>query len=256
MSNRIELAGQLEPQALEEIANGKSVRILLSDDDPIVQELICLILRDRGFELVTAENGSQALELWQGQSFDLIILDILMPILDGLKVCRIIRESSRVPIIMLTAKGDEQDIVNGFEAGADDYMVKPIRPKEFVARIQAILKRCEIRSSAPVEQLSYKDIHLDLRAQQIWLGRRMIRVSPIEFSLLQYLMEHKGEVVSKKELLHKVWRHTEISGDPNLVETAIKRLRRKLEDQPKNPTYIHTLWGIGYRFGNDHSNDQ
>ena len=227
----------------------RSPNILVADDDPETRELIRLILKDAGMKVVLGENGSQLLELWRANPIDLIILDVMMPVMDGFEACERIRRVSDVPIVFLTAKGQEGDVVNGFEIGADDYIVKPFRPGELIARVRAILNRLERLREDVGRRLQFEKLILDLDARRVVARGKTIEVTPLEFQLLQYLMQNVGIVMSKKNLLQNVWGYAEAAGDLNLIEAAVRRLRRKLELDPSQPEYIHTVWGAGYRFG-------
>lgn len=223
--------------------------ILVADDNPETRELIGLVLKDAGMEVIFAENGSELLVRWRSNQVDLIILDVMMPVMDGFEACRRIRRVSDIPIIFLTARDQEREVVNGFEIGADDYIVKPFRPAEFVARIQAILSRLERQRADSGRRLFFDNLVLDLDARKVVARGKTIEVTPLEFQLLQYLMQNIGVVISKENLLQNVWGYAEAAGDMNLIEAAIRRLRRKLELDPSEPEYIHTVWGAGYRFG-------
>lgn len=226
------------------------MRVLFADDDSELRSLIRLILKNAAIEGVFAENGLHALELWRNNPVDLIILDLMMPNMDGLETCRFIRRVSNVPVIMLTAKTQEKDILRGFEAGADDYIMKPFRPKELVARIWAIQQRAIRSYRFMEEQVVFEDLALDKNSRRVMLRGRDIPLSPVEFRLLNYLMQNCGAIVSKGDLLQNVWGYVNSAGDLNLIEAAVKRLRRKIEPHPSIPHYIHTVWGVGYRFGN------
>jgi DNA-binding response OmpR family regulator len=210
--------------------------------------MLGMILEPIGVDVVYAENGSQMLEVWRKNRIDLIILDIMMPIMDGLEACRRIRQVSDVPIIFLSSKGEEDDIVAGFETGAHDYVLKPFRPKELIARVRAMLLRREEKERID-KQLAFDRLVLDLDAQRVISHGSTIEVSPLEFRLLQYMMQNIGVVISKEDLLKYVWGYVDIAGDMNLIEAAVRRLRRKLELDPSQPQYIKTVWGAGYRFG-------
>jgi len=227
----------------------RSPNILVADDDPETRELIRLILKDAGMKVVLGENGSQLLELWRANPIDLIILDVMMPVMDGFEACERIRRVSDVPIVFLTAKGQEGDVVSGFEIGADDYIVKPFRPGELIARVRAILNRLERLREDVGRRLQFEKLILDLDARRVVARGKTIEVTPLEFQLLQYLMQNVGIVMSKENLLQNVWGYAEAAGDLNLIEAAVRRLRRKLELDPSQPEYIHTVWGAGYRFG-------
>ncbi len=223
--------------------------ILFADDDPEIHRLVSVLLKQENIDVLSAENGMVALELWRKHPVDVVILDINMPFLDGLEVCRRIRTRSDVPIMMLTALGKEQDIVDGLEAGADDYLVKPFRKKEFIARVAAILRRSARIENSINGQLLYDKLMLDINSHRLVYKGKSIQISPLEFELLRYLMQNIGVVISKEELLKNVWGYIHIDGDMNIVEATIRRLRKKLEIDPSNPRYIKTVWGAGYCFG-------
>ncbi|HLE53036.1 MAG TPA: response regulator transcription factor [Anaerolineales bacterium] len=224
------------------------MRILFADDDADTRKVVGGILHKAGLNPVFAENGSRALKLWQDNSFDLIILDYMMPVMDGVETCRRIRRVSDVPIILLTARGSEQDALAGFKAGADDYIVKPFRAAELVARIHAILNRTMRQRMYLENPLAFANLVLDSDARQVTFRGENIQLSPLEFRLLQYLMVHAGTTVSKQDLLYDVWGFCDLAGEINLIEAAIKRLRKKIEPDPSKPKYIRTVWGTGYRF--------
>jgi DNA-binding response OmpR family regulator len=223
--------------------------ILFADDDPEIHRLVSVLLKQENIDVLSAVNGMVALELWRKHPVDVVILDINMPFLDGLEVCRRIRTRSDVPIMMLTALGKEQDIVDGLEAGADDYLVKPFRKKEFIARVAAILRRSARIENSINGQLLYDKLMLDINSHRLIYKGKTIQISPLEFELLRYLMQNIGVVISKEELLENVWGYIHIEGDLNIVEATIRRLRKKLEIDPSNPRYIKTVWGAGYCFG-------
>lgn len=225
-----------------------NLRVLFADDDPDIQHLMQLVLKDAGMQLFLAENGQQALKIWHQQEVDVVVLDVMMPLLDGMSVCKRIRRVSNVPIILLTARGQEQEVVEGLEAGADDYIVKPFRPKELVARLRAAAQRVA-RHSEEENELIFEDLRLDASGQRVISHGRPIKVTPLEFRLLQYLMQHIGVVFSKEDLFQNVWGYVQPSGEMNLIEAAIRRLRKKIEVDPTRPRYIQTVWGAGYRFG-------
>jgi len=223
--------------------------ILYADDDFDSQQSICLVLEEAGMNVAFADNGFHALELWGKHSVDLVVLDVMMPVMDGLEACQQIRKESSVPIILLTARGREEDIIAGFEAGADDYVIKPFRPRELVARIGAQLRRATGRIWVNRKQITFENIILDLESRCVINRDRQIEVSPMEFRLLKYLMQNAGNIVTKEDLLHDVWGYAASSGDMNLIEATIRRLRQKVEPDPSRPKYIQTVWGSGYRFG-------
>lgn len=225
-----------------------SIRILFADDDLDIQQAVCFVLEEAGMDVDFASDGFHALELYRSTPVNLVILDMMMPIMDGLEACQKIRQASSVPIIMLTARGREEDVVNAFEMGADDYIVKPFRPRELVARIHAVLKRAAQDEEAR-KLLAFGSLMMDLEAHRVMYRDRNIQMSPMEFKLLRYLMENAGVVLSKEDLLQNVWGYPPSAGDMNLIEATVRRLRKKVEKDPSHPRFIKTVWGTGYRFG-------
>jgi DNA-binding response OmpR family regulator len=231
----------------------RPIKILFADDDPDVQSLVSLILNQAGMDIVCAGDGNQVIDLWCKSSFDLIILDIMMPWMDGLEALRRIRKISDIPVVLLSAKGMEHEIVQGFEAGADDYIIKPFRQHELIARLHAVLYRMQRKASPADGQIKFDDIVLDTCAHQVKYREKTVEVTPQEFHLLKYLMQNSGIVLSKEDLLRNVWGYSQSTvntrGDLNLIEAAIGRLRKKIEMDPSQPRVIQTIWGAGYRFG-------
>ncbi len=227
----------------------RHINILFADDDADIQQIVEFSLRDEKVNLIFADNGVQAVNILKADSIDLVILDIMMPVMDGIDACKKIRQLSDVPIILLTAKDHEQDIVTGFEAGADDYIIKPFRPRELVARINALLKRSRYLHQPANGELAFNNLILDLESRRVISRDQNIEVTPLEFQLLQYLMQHAGTVLSKDDLLKNVWGYQDTTGDKNLIEATIRRLRKKVEEDPSQPHYIQTVWGAGYRLG-------
>ena len=224
-------------------------RILFAEDDLHLHGLIRQTLAPLEWKLYFAENGVEALNIWRVKQLDLIVLDVMMPMMDGLEVCRRIRRVSDIPIVFLTAKGMEQDIVTGFGRGADDYIVKPFRPLEFRARLQARIEQVARQEAIQDRKIAYHNLILDLDGRQVIQEGKVISVTPLEFQLLRYLMKNAGVVLSKEELLQNVWGYSDSVGDLNLIEAAVGRLRKKLELNPSEPRYIQTVWGAGYRLG-------
>lgn len=227
----------------------RRINVLFADDDLDNQQIVEFALRNERMNLIFAENGVQAFNLLQSNSIDMVILDVMMPVMDGLEACRKIRRVSDVPIIMLTVKGKEQDIVDGFDAGADDYIVKPFRPRELVARMNALMDRSRRPARNSNGNLAYENLSVDVEAHMVSSRERPIEVTPLEFRLLMYLMQHAGVVLSKEDLLKNVWGYEEYNGHSRLIETTIRRLRKKVEVDPSHPRYIQTVWGSGYRLG-------
>jgi two-component system response regulator MtrA len=223
--------------------------VLFADDDSDTQQLVGTVLKNADINVVFADDGAQVFDVWQMNPVNLMILDIMMPIMDGLEACRRIRRVSDIPIILLTAKTREEDILEGFRHGADDYITKPFRPKELVARIEAILHRTRRQRLQAGRQLAYDELVLDLDTRRVTLDGKILRLTPLEFQLLHYFMQNPGDLVTKEELLENVWGYLKPGGNMNLVETTIRRLRIKIEADPSMPRYIQTVWGRGYRLG-------
>ncbi|EOD01112.1 response regulator transcription factor [Caldisalinibacter kiritimatiensis] len=219
-------------------------KILIADDEEKMRHVIKIYLEKEGFKVEEANDGEEALEKFKAEQFSLIILDIMMPKIEGWTVCRKIREESSVPIIMLTARGEEYDKLFGFELGADDYITKPFSPKELVARVKAILKRSnntQIQSNN-----SFKIGKSEIRplSKQVLVENKEITLTPKEYELLYFLAKNQEIVMSREQLLNKVWGY-EFIGDARTVDTHIKQLREKLGKYKK---YIQTVWGTGYKF--------
>jgi DNA-binding response OmpR family regulator len=224
------------------------IRILFADDDLDIQQAVCFVLEEAGMEVHFASDGAHALDLWRAWTVDLVILDVMMPIMDGWEVCQYIRRQSNIPIIMLTARGREDDVVRAFKLGADDYIIKPLRPRELVARVHAVLRRINQQVDA-FKLLACGNLIMDLDSHRVTYRGQNVQMSPMEFKLLKYLMEHTGVVLSKEDLLENVWGYPPSAGDMNLIEATVRRLRKKVENDPSHPHYIKTVWGTGYRFG-------
>ena len=224
------------------------MRVLVVDDDPPSLKMTAFLLSEEGYEVATADNGLDALRLVEQQAPDLVILDVMMPQVDGFDVCREIRAHSDVPIIMLTALDSTDDMVRGFELGADDYIAKPFSFKEVQARIHAILRRNQwIQDRRQPTVFENGWITLDVAAQQVLINGEPIHLTPIEFKLLFTLIANAGKVMSKNDLFLDVWGY-EFIGGTNLVEVTVCRLREKVEPDPSQPYYILTVRGTGYRF--------
>ncbi len=225
--------------------------ILYGDDDPDMQTLVKLILQRAGMKVVLASNGQEVLDVWRKGHFDGVVLDVMMPIIDGLELCRRIRRISQVPLILLTARGQEDEVVRGLEAGADDYIVKPIRQKEFLARLTVALKRAERTQKQELQTLQVRDMVIVPKKRSVLVRGKPIGLSPLEYNLLLYLANRVDSVVTKQELYDNVWGFSleKDAGfiDLNIVEAAIRRLRRKLGEDPANPQFIQTVRGIGYQ---------
>ena len=224
-----------------------SQKVLVVDDDINIVKLIKLYLEKEGYAVVTAHNGRDAIELFKHENPSIMILDIMMPEMDGNQVCREIRKTSDVPIIMLTAKGETFDKVLSLELGADDYMVKPFESKELVARIKAILRRSESKNSAnATECITYDKLEVNLTNYELKIDGRILEIPPKELELLYFLASNPNRVFTREQLLEEVWGF-DYFGDSRTVDVHIKRLREKLEGVEAN-WQLKTVWGVGYKF--------
>ena len=223
-------------------------RILIVDDEERMVRFIRLNLEHDGFQVLEAFNGTQAINKIRSNLPDLVLLDVMMPDMDGFEVLRIIREVSRVPVIMLTAKGEEEDRVRGLEMGADDYITKPFSPRELVSRVRAVLRRTETVGTTTHGLIEVDDrLKIDFDRHEVWVEGQLVQLRPTEYRLLYHLVQNAGWVVSHDQLLQKVWGY-EYRDEPHYVRLYINYLRQKLEQDPANPKYILTERGIGYRF--------
>ncbi len=223
-------------------------RLLLIDDDEMITGPLARTLRESGYQVSVANNGKKGLELAQSEQPDMVILDVMMPVMDGWEVCRALRQSSAVPILMLSALGEEIDRILGLELGADDYLTKPFSTRELKARIKAMLRRVELdRSQMPeVDRLTVGELGLDLEAHQAYKGEQKLTLRLKEFELLRLLMLRQGKVVTRAELFDLVW-GTDWLGDTRTLDVHIRWLREKIEQNPSDPQYIQTVRGVGYR---------
>lgn len=220
--------------------------ILIADDDEHVLELLSLYLGREGFALLTARRGDEALQAAQTHKPDLIILDIMMPGMDGWEVCRELRKQSQIPIIMLSARDEDLDKILGLELGADDYVAKPFNPREVVARVKAVLRRTAV-PQAETKPLVYPRLSIDLDQREVRVDGNLVALTPKEMELLWFLAANPGRVYSREQLLEQVWGY-EYFGDTRTVDTHIKRLRKKLGSGSRQPWEIRTVWGAGYKF--------
>ena len=223
-----------------------SSRILVVDDDVALAEMIGIVLQNEGYEVVLCADGSAALTQFQENNPDLVLLDVMLPGMDGFDVCRAIRRVSDAPIVMLTARSDTADVVTGLEAGADDYVPKPFKPKELVARVRARLRGRE--DSQADEGLSLQDLSIDVAGHIVKREGRVIALTPLEFDLLVTLARSPWKVFSREELLEQVWGYRH-AADTRLVNVHVQRLRSKIERDPERPELVVTVRGVGYRAG-------
>jgi DNA-binding response OmpR family regulator len=223
-------------------------KILVVDDEERMVRFIRLNLEHDGFLVSEAFDGKEAIQQLRDVAPDVILLDVMMPDLDGFEVLQMIRETSKVPVLMLTAKGEEDDRVRGLELGADDYITKPFSPREMVSRVKAVLRRTESASGSMHGLIEVDDrLKIDFDRREIWLEGKIVKLRPTEYRLLYHLVQNAGWVISHDQLLTKVWGY-EYRDEPHYVRLYINYLRKKLEADPANPKYILTERGVGYRF--------
>ena len=226
----------------------KNRTILVVDDEERMVRFIRLNLEHDGFHVVDAFNGLKAIQSIRDSLPDLVLLDVMLPDLDGFEVLKMVRENSSVPVIMLTAKGEEDDRVHGLELGADDYITKPFSPRELVSRVKAVLRRAEMTSSVSREVIDVDErLRIDFGRREVWVAGELVKLRPTEYRLLYHLVQNAGWVQTYDQLLSKVWGY-EYRDEPHYVRLYINYLRQKLEKDPANPQYILTERGVGYRF--------
>lgn len=226
-------------------------RILIVDDEPTIVEVVELYLTREGFTVVTAADGHAALAAIARQRPDLVILDLMLPGVDGLEITRQLRGGGALPIIMLTARGDETDRVVGLELGADDYVTKPFSPRELVARVKAVLRRSQAAAAATRDAATAPvvagPLRIDPAAHSVTMAGKSLALTAREFDLLLFLARHPGQVFTREQLLDQVWGYT-FASDASTVTVHIRRLREKIEADPTSPQLIQTVWGVGYKF--------
>jgi two-component system, OmpR family, response regulator MtrA len=221
-------------------------RVLVVDDDASLAEMLTIVLRQEGFDARSVTRGDQAMEHFRDYRPDVVLLDLMLPGKDGIDVCKEIRAESGVPIVMLTAKGDTVDVVVGLESGADDYVVKPFKPKELIARIRARVRRLDGSSQ---ESLTIGDVSIDVAGHAVSRGGEPISLTPLEFDLLVCLARKPWQVFTREVLLEQVWGYRH-AADTRLVNVHVQRLRSKIEHDPENPEIVVTVRGVGYKAGN------
>ncbi|GAA5161041.1 MtrAB system response regulator MtrA [Ornithinimicrobium tianjinense] len=219
--------------------------ILVVDDDQALAEMLGIILRKEGYVVATCGDGGRALPTFRELRPDLVLLDVMLPTVDGIEVCRQLRQESGVPIVMLTARTDTRDVVGGLEAGADDYVVKPFKPQELLARVRARLRRLDTEDDG---RLQVGDITIDVAGHEVTRGGEPISLTPLEFDLLVALASKPSQVFDRESLLEQVWGYRH-AGDTRLVNVHVQRLRSKIEKDPENPQIVVTVRGVGYKAG-------
>ena len=231
----------------DETGAGKP-KVLVIDEEENVCELITIYFEKAGYDVVCCGNGEDGIEMLQSQKPDIVILDLMLPGMDGLDVCKEVRKSSNIPLIMLTARVDEVDRVLGLEMGADDYITKPFSPRELLARVKAVLRRAAyIPGPEEQQMLELPGLSVSRVSREVIVGDRTVDLTPKEFDLLWYLASNRNRVFTREQLLEQVWAYQEFYGDERTVDQHIKRLRRKIETNG-SPCRITTIWGVGYKF--------
>jgi DNA-binding response OmpR family regulator len=220
--------------------------VLVVDDEPIVREVVVRYLKREGYRTLEAGDGDRARELVERFSPNLVVLDLMLPGTDGLTLCRWIRERSDLPVIMLTARGEEADRIVGLELGADDYVTKPFSPRELATRVRAVLRR-SLSAPSRTEHLSFGELEIDVPTREVHKAGTALRLTAKEFDLLWFLASHPRKVFSRDQLMDRVWGY-EAAFDTGTVTVHVRRLRQKIEEDPSRPQFLETVWGVGYRF--------
>jgi DNA-binding response OmpR family regulator len=225
---------------------GSVTTVLVVDDEPIVREVVCSYLRRDGYTTLEAEDGDEARRLFERGDSSVVVLDVMLPGADGLELCRWIRARSRVPVIMLTARGDEADRIVGLELGADDYVTKPFSPRELAARVRAVLRRAEPADGAVPERLEFGEVVLDAGSRDVTCRGEPVVLTAREFDLVWFLASHPRRVFSRDQLMKRIWGYA-AAHDTGTVTVHVRRLREKLEAEPSRPQHLQTVFGVGYR---------
>jgi DNA-binding response OmpR family regulator len=223
-------------------------KVLVVDDEPTVREVVASYLRRDGHDVAEAGDGHTALELLESDPPDLLVLDMMLPGVNGLDILRRVRAAGSIPVIMLTARAEESDRVAGLELGADDYVVKPFSPRELAARVNGVLRRTSGRVDEPPSSLSFEGLDIDPLSREVKMGDKIVDMTPKEFEVLQFLATSPRQVFSRAQLLESVWQSSPEWQDPATVTVHVRRIRNKIESDPENPRWITTVWGVGYRF--------
>jgi DNA-binding response OmpR family regulator len=234
-SARNEEAGNIAPVAT----------VLVVDDEPIVREVVVRYLEREGYATLEADDGDRARTLLEREAPDLVVLDVMLPGTDGLDLCRWIRSRSELPVIMLTARGEEADRIVGLELGADDYVTKPFSPRELAARVRTVLRRARVGALSS-ERIAFGDVELNAQTRDVRKGGVDVRLTAKEFDLLWFLASHPRRVFGRDQLMSRVWGY-EAALDTGTVTVHVRRLREKIEDDPSTPRHLQTVWGVGYR---------
>ena len=227
--------------------DGMATRVLVVDDEEMVTEVVGRYLEREGYEVSLARDGGQALEVARSWAPDLIVLDLMLPVVNGLEVCRELRKDTPVPIIMLTARGEETDRVVGLEMGADDYVSKPFSPRELVARVKAVLRRAAGPAAPTSGTFRSGTLTVNPQTREVTEGQRKVALTAKEFDLLYFLASHPNQVFTREQLMNQVWDYT-YAADYSTVTVHVRRLREKVEADPVRPRFLKTVWGVGYKF--------
>jgi two-component system response regulator ResD len=220
--------------------------VLVVDDEPTIREIVAGYLERDGYRTLEAADGNRARELLERDPPDLVVLDVMLPGADGLELCRWIRSRSRLPVIMLTARGEESDRIVGLELGADDYVTKPFSPRELAARVRTVLRRAEPEAVSE-ERLSFNGLVIDSATREVTKNGTPLRLTAREFDFLWFVASHPRRVFSREQIMRRVWGYSSAL-DTGTVTVHVRRLREKIEDQPSHPRHLETVWGVGYRF--------
>jgi DNA-binding response OmpR family regulator len=221
-------------------------QVLVVDDEPTIREIVVRYLERDGFATLEAADGDRARELVERESPDLVVLDLMLPGTDGLELCRWIRSRSSLPVIMLTARGEESDRIVGLELGADDYVTKPFSPRELAARVRTVLRRAELELLTD-ERLTFDGLVIDSSSREVTRGGEPLRLTAREFDLLWFMANHPRRVFAREQLMRRVWGYS-AAVDTGTVTVHMRRLREKIEEEPSRPRHLETVWGVGYRF--------
>jgi DNA-binding response OmpR family regulator len=234
------------PATLRRASIGGVTTVLVVDDEPIVREVVVSYLQREGYRTLEAGDGDTARRLVEEEPPGLVVLDVMLPGTDGLELCRWIRARSDLPVILLTARGEEADRIVGLELGADDYVAKPFSPRELAARVRTVLRRSSV-NAPKAERLTFDELEIDARTREVRRSDEELRLTAKEFDLLWFVANHPRQVFSRDQLMDRVWGY-EAALDTGTVTVHIRRLREKIEDDPSHPRRLETVWGVGYRF--------